>query len=105
MSVTVRIVLQPNWVKGISAIADRTGAALSKIPSLIVASITPAALTALSLGLWRLTTDLEWTEWFPVSSGLLSHWQAWIALAIALKFGASALMSKLHLQEKALKHQ
>ncbi len=103
MFVTIRIVLQPNWVKGISAIADRTGAALAKIPSLIVASITPAALTALSLGLWRLTTDLEWTEWFPVSSGLLSHWQAWIALAIALKFGATALVAKLHLQQRALK--
>ncbi|HYL75337.1 MAG TPA: hypothetical protein VEU96_14085 [Bryobacteraceae bacterium] len=102
---TVRIVLQPNWVKGISAIADRTTATLARIPGLIVASVTPAALIALSLGLWRLTTDLEWTEWFPVSSGLLSHWQAWIALAIALKFGASALLTRAGLEEKALKHQ
>ena len=103
MFVTIRIVLQPNWVREISAIADKTAATVSRVPSLIVASITPAALTALSLGLWRLTTDLEWTEWFPVSSGLLSHWQAWIALGIALKFGASTLVSKLHLQQKALK--
>jgi hypothetical protein len=62
-------------------------------------------MTALSLGLWRLTTDLEWTEWFPVSSGFFSHWQSWIALAIALKFGASALLTKVGLQQKALKEQ
>jgi len=105
MYVTIRIVLPRSWVKGVSAIADRTVATLSRFPSLIVSSVTPAALIALSLGLWRLTTDLEWTEWFPVSNGLLSHWQAWIALAIALKFGASALLTRAGLQEKALKHQ
>ena len=47
------------------------------------------------MGLWRLTADLNWTDTFPISTGFFSHWQVWIALAIGLKFGASALAAKL----------
>lgn len=47
------------------------------------------------MGLWRLTADLGWTETFPISAGFFSHWMVWIALAMALKFGASVLAAKL----------
>lgn len=47
------------------------------------------ALAALTLGVWRLGVDLGWTQDFIVASGVWSHWQAWIALAIGLNAGAT----------------
>jgi hypothetical protein len=58
---------------------------------LMTALLSPAAVIALVLGLWRLTADLEWTGSFLISKGFFSHWQVWIVLAIALRLGASAL--------------
>lgn len=98
MSVTIRIVVQPSWVRTMAALHDKVNgitAAIPRIPSKLRASINPAAITALALGLWRLTTDLGITEWFPVSSGFFSHWQAWIALAIAIKFIAASLVDRI----------
>jgi hypothetical protein len=73
----------------------RAVATSAEAADVMVALITPSALIALVMGLWRLTADLGWTETFPISSGFFSHWQVWIALAIGLKFGASALAAKL----------
>lgn len=47
--------------------------------------LDPAALAAFSLGLWRLTADLNWTGSFFIGQGLFSHWQVWLALAICVK--------------------
>jgi hypothetical protein len=55
------------------------------------ALLTPVAVIALVLGMWRFGTDLGWTEDFVISNGLFSHWQIWIALAIALQALASML--------------
>jgi hypothetical protein len=76
-------------------ILKRAVATSAEAADVMVALITPSALIALVMGLWRLTADLGWTETFPISSGFFSHWQVWIALAIGLKFGASALAAKL----------
>ena len=112
MSVTIRIVVRAPWVKSAYALADKSAAAFTKsvaavgrIPSLIDASITPAAITALALGFWRLTTDLGWTEWFPISNGFFSHWQAWIGLAVALKFVAATVVAKIGMQPRAPEHR
>ncbi|MGD0435577.1 MAG: hypothetical protein ABSB86_03880 [Bryobacteraceae bacterium] len=97
--------LQPVWVRtativtgttstfesNLHGMLDRTlkaaRAALDEqqIANMFVAFLTPASLIALVLGLWRLTADVGWTEAFVISSGFFSHWQVWIALAIALK--------------------
>lgn len=61
---------------------------------LMVILLTPAALLVFVLGLWRLGADLGVTEAFPISQGVFSHWQAWMILAIGLKFGASLLAAK-----------
>jgi len=61
----------------------------------LIALIAPSAVLALIVGLWRLSEDLGWTGAFPVSQGFFSHWQVWIALAIGLKFGGSALAAKM----------
>ena len=55
----------------------------------IAALFAYTALIALVPGAWLLLADLGWTlrSGFP-ASGVLSHWQLWTALAVAL-FGAS----------------
>ena len=61
--------------------------------SLMAVFLTPASMLALVFGLWRVGADLGWSESFVISSGLFSHWQVWIALAIALKLAASSLQA------------
>jgi hypothetical protein len=73
----------------------RTIAFSAQAADVLVALVTPAAVVALVMGLWRLTADLAWTETFPISTGFFSHWQVWIALAGGLKFGASELSARL----------
>lgn len=102
--------LQPAGVRAASAIRDASttlgiklqvlleqtsivlrGAFDPQLANLFVALLTPSSLIALVFGLWRIGVDLEWTEAFPIEAGFFSHWQVWIALAIALKFAASSL--------------
>ena len=53
--------------------------------------LVPTALMASVLGLWRLAADLKITGDFAISTGLLSHWQVWIASAVVLLFVARTL--------------
>jgi len=66
-------------------------AALNVLPALL----TPAAVTALVLGLWRVSADLGWTENFIIANGFFSHWQVWIALAGVLQLAAASLAAKI----------
>jgi hypothetical protein len=50
--------------------------------------LTPAAVMAFVLGLWRLVSDLKVTNEFPITDGLFSHWQVWITMAAMLQFCA-----------------
>jgi hypothetical protein len=80
----------------LQSIVRRTVATSAQAADVLVALVTPSAVIALVMGLWRLTADLDWTDTFPISTGFFSHWQVWIALSIGLKFGASALAAKLN---------
>lgn len=64
-----------------------------QLPKIVVVLLTPAALVAFAMGLWRLSTDLGWSGAFPIATGLFSHWQVWIALSIGLKMLSSALLA------------
>jgi hypothetical protein len=64
-----------------------------QLPNILVALLTPAALVALAMGLWRISADLDWAGAFPITAGFFSHWQVWIALAIALKMLSSSLLA------------
>ena len=64
-----------------------------QLANVLVALLTPAALVAFALGIWRVSTDLGWARTFLISSGFFSHWQVWIALAIGLKMLSSTLIS------------
>jgi hypothetical protein len=53
--------------------------------------ITPAALMAGVLGVWRIGADLKWTNGFAIASGLFSHWQVWLGVAFVLQLCAHIL--------------
>jgi len=67
----------------------------------LAALITPAALVACLLGLWRLAADLDMAGRFAISAGLFSHWQVWFGCAAVLETIAIAL--NRYGQQKALR--
>src|SRR5580658_8577581 len=73
------------------ALATPTLALARQLPNILVALLTPAALVALAMGLWRVSADLDWAGAFPTTAGFFSHWQVWIGLSIALKLLSSGL--------------
>jgi len=57
----------------------------------LAALLTPVAIMAIVLALWRLSADLRATGEFPISVGLFSHWQVWMTSAAILEFLAILL--------------
>src|SRR5580704_12376817 len=57
----------------------------------LAALLTPVAVMAIVLALWRLSADLRATAQFPISVGIFSHWQVWLTGAAILEFVAIAL--------------
>ncbi len=55
------------------------------------ALLTPAALVASVLALWRIAADLNFTNSFAIPSGLFSHWQVWLAAAVGLQLCSRVL--------------
>jgi hypothetical protein len=53
--------------------------------------LTPAALLAALLALWRIASDMNWTGSFAIHGGFFSHWQVWMVAAAALQLCASLL--------------
>jgi len=53
--------------------------------------LTPAAVMAAALGLWRLAEDPHWASDFAIRKGLFSHWQVWFAFAGLLQSGSYLL--------------
>ena len=53
--------------------------------------LTPAALMAAVLGIWRLAADPHWTRDFAIRQGIFSHWQVWFAFAAVLQTGSHFL--------------
>jgi hypothetical protein len=71
--------------------ADNAGQTASdRLADALAALLNPAALLALVFALWRVTADIGWTTEFPIAAGFFSHWQVWIAMAIALKAASSS---------------
>ena len=53
--------------------------------------LTPAAVLAAILAMWRLAADLKWTSSFAIPTGLFSHWQVWLGCAVFLQLCSRAL--------------
>jgi hypothetical protein len=92
--VDVQSVLKTPAVAGYFAgYFENTLRLFQQLPSILVALLTPASLAVLAMGLWRVSTDLDWAGAFPITSGFFSHWQVWIASSIALKMLSSSLLA------------
>ena len=55
------------------------------------ALLTPAAVMAWVLALWRIAADLKWTSGFAIPAGFFSHWQVWVAAGVLLQLGSRIL--------------
>jgi hypothetical protein len=65
------------------------------------ALLTPAAVMASVLGLWRLASDLKLAGAFAIPSGVFSHWQVWMGCAAMLQYFAWTLNRYGHGDERA----
>ncbi len=83
-----------------TAVSTRAAVLDEQLPELLVALLTPASMVVLVLALWRFTSDIGWTETFPIATGFFSHWQVWIALAIGLRFTAASLQRRARTNSK-----
>jgi len=66
-------------------VLDHTAVRSHEAAMAVAALLSPTATIALVFGAWRLGMDLGWTGQFVIVSGLFSHWQVWIALAMVLE--------------------
>jgi hypothetical protein len=57
----------------------------------LAALLTPAAFTASIMAVWSIAAGLNWTNSFAFSTGILSHWQSWLAAAAGLQLCARVL--------------
>jgi hypothetical protein len=55
------------------------------------ALLTPAAVMAAVLALWRIAADMNWASRFAISTGFFSHWQVWLGAAILLQLCSHVL--------------
>lgn len=62
----------------------RMGAKNQRLAMGFATLLVPAILAAWVLALWRLAADLGKAEEFAIETGIWSHWQVWLAIAIAL---------------------
>jgi hypothetical protein len=68
------------------------GIARHRVIALGLASLlTPSALAAFTMAFWSMGADLSLTGDFVISTGLLSHWQVWLAAAGVLLLFARLL--------------
>ena len=66
-------------------LAARTSGQTALVLSSLLA---PASLMAWALAAWCLLANMNQAGEFAFRSGLLSHWQVWIAVGIAVQFAA-----------------
>ena len=55
---------------------------VSEVASGLAGPLTLLAVTCFSMSVWKILADLDWAGKFFISSGVLSHWQLWIASAV-----------------------
>ncbi len=64
---------------------------VNEVAPLLPYLLKPVALLGYVLAGWRVGADMNWTGGFFISKGILSHWQVWLALAIATQAAAAHL--------------
>jgi hypothetical protein len=64
----------------------------SQAARLLASLLTLVAISFAIFGFWRLGQDLDILGDFVFSTGLLSHWQVWIAAAASTQYAVWRLM-------------
>jgi hypothetical protein len=67
------------------------GDTAQKFGALVSALMGPAVVSVYALTLWSLTSNLGWTDTFVFSTGPLSNWMVWLAIAILVNLAAGIL--------------
>ncbi|MGC9945982.1 MAG: hypothetical protein ABSF64_06385 [Bryobacteraceae bacterium] len=76
---------------GKSAKVDRARRKNRRVAMAFASFLTPAAVMAAALGIWRLAEDPHWASDFAIRKGLFSHWQVWFGFAGLLQAGSHFL--------------
>jgi hypothetical protein len=77
--------------KGAPAFTDpRTRRGLA---AAVAALLSPIAVVAAALAMWRVAADLKLAASFGIPTGMFSHWQVWLAAALLLQI-CSWLLSR-----------
>lgn len=78
-------------VSTINPVLERVEKASQETAPVVGYLLTPVALAGYVLAFWRLAADLKWVGEFFINTGLFSHWQVWLALAIGIHILATYL--------------
>lgn len=57
----------------------------------LAALLTPCALIAFTMAFWIFAAQMQWMGEFFITSGLLSRWEIWLALAAVLLLVAKVI--------------
>jgi hypothetical protein len=75
--------------------AEWAGETAQQFGAVVSALMAPAVLCAYAVAVWSLTADLGWTDNFLFTSGALSNWLIWLAIAILVHMAASILRRRI----------
>ena len=67
--------------------------------SLLSVLMGPAVFSAYVFAVWSLSSNLGWTSTFLYTSGPLSNWLVWLALAILIHVAADVLKRRIRLEK------
>jgi len=76
-------------------VASWAGETAQHFGALVSALMGPAVLSAYAVALWSLAANLGWADNFLFTSGALSNWLIWLALAILVNVAASILRRRI----------
>lgn len=67
------------------------GDTAQKFGALVSALMGPAVVSVYALAVWSLASNLGWTDTFVFSTGPLSNWLVWLAIAVLVHLAAGIL--------------
>ena len=82
-------------VHATTGLLSRTGSWASdtaqESAAVVAALMGPAVFSVYALAVWCLSSNLGWTNTFFFTSGPLSNWLVWLAIAVSVNLAASIL--------------
>ena len=83
--------LWPVLVAGASRAGAWAGDTAQEFGALLAVLMGPAVFLGYAFTAWSLASNLGWTNTFLFSSGPLSNWLVWLAIAVLVNVSASIL--------------